>query len=85
MRRSKSAVSATRYSFAEKETVSLYTSRHERSTEVSSACIRVAADPHYPAAVERAKGAARRLQQAGIIDAEGRRIRKDLHITRMAL
>ena len=35
-------------------------------------------DPHYPAAVERAKEAARRLQQAGIIDAEGRRIRKDL-------
>ena len=35
-------------------------------------------DPHYPAAVERAKEAARRLQDAGIIDAEGRRIRKDL-------
>jgi hypothetical protein len=35
-------------------------------------------DPHYPAAVERAKEAARRLQEAGIIDAEGRRIRKDL-------
>jgi hypothetical protein len=35
-------------------------------------------DPHYPAAVERAKDAARRLQEAGIIDAEGRRIRKDL-------
>jgi hypothetical protein len=35
-------------------------------------------DPHYPAAVERAKQAARRLQEAGIIDAEGRRIRKDL-------
>lgn len=35
-------------------------------------------DPHYPAAVKRAKEAARRLQEAGIIDAEGRRIRKDL-------
>jgi hypothetical protein len=36
------------------------------------------ADPHYPAAVERAKEAVRRLREAGIIDAEGRRIRKDL-------
>jgi hypothetical protein len=35
-------------------------------------------DPHYPAAVERAKEAARRLREAGIIDAEGRRIRNDL-------
>jgi len=35
-------------------------------------------DPHYPAAVERAREAARRLQENGIIDAEGRRIRKDL-------
>jgi len=35
-------------------------------------------DPHYPAAVKRAREAARRLQEAGIIDAEGRRIRKDL-------
>lgn len=35
-------------------------------------------DPHYPAAVERAKDAARRLQQAGIIDAEGHRMRKNL-------
>ena len=35
-------------------------------------------DPHYPAAVERAKEAARRLLEAGIIDAEGRRIRNDL-------
>jgi hypothetical protein len=35
-------------------------------------------DPHYPAAVKRAKEAVRRLQEAGIIDAEGRRIRKDL-------
>ena len=35
-------------------------------------------DPYYPAAVEHAREAARRLQEAGIIDAEGRRIRKDL-------
>jgi hypothetical protein len=35
-------------------------------------------DPHYPAAVKRAREAARRLQEAGIIDAEGRRIREDL-------
>jgi hypothetical protein len=35
-------------------------------------------DPHYPAPVERAKEAARRLQEAGIIDAEGRRIRMEL-------
>ena len=35
-------------------------------------------DPHYPAAVERAKEAARRLQEAGIVDSQGRRIRKDL-------
>lgn len=35
-------------------------------------------DPLYPAAVTRAKEAARRLQDAGIIDAEGRRIRKCL-------
>ena len=36
------------------------------------------ADPHYPAAVRRAKEAAQRLRDAGIIDAAGRRIRKDL-------
>jgi hypothetical protein len=35
-------------------------------------------DPLYPAAVKHAKEAVRRLQEAGIIDAEGRRIRKDL-------
>jgi len=36
-------------------------------------------DPYYPVAVERAKEAVRKLQEAGIIDAEGRRIRTDLH------
>jgi len=35
------------------------------------------ADPHYPAAVERVKAAVRELQKKGIIDARGRRIRKD--------
>jgi hypothetical protein len=35
-------------------------------------------DPYYPAAVERAKEAARRLKKAGVIDAQGRRIRQDL-------
>jgi hypothetical protein len=35
-------------------------------------------DPLYPAAVKHAKEAVRRLQEAGIIDAAGRRIRKDL-------
>lgn len=35
-------------------------------------------DPHYAAAVERVKAATRELQSKGIIDANGRRIRKDL-------
>jgi hypothetical protein len=35
-------------------------------------------DPFYPAAVKRAREAVRRLQEMGIIDADGRRIRKDL-------
>ena len=35
-------------------------------------------DPYYPEAVERAKEAVRQLQEAGIIDSEGRRIRNDL-------
>jgi len=35
-------------------------------------------DPYYPAAVERAKEAFRRLYEAGIVDAEGRRIRTDI-------
>jgi hypothetical protein len=34
-------------------------------------------DPCYSAAVQRAKEVAQRLRSAGIIDAEGRRIRKD--------
>jgi hypothetical protein len=35
-------------------------------------------DPFYPDAVLRAKEAARRLQEAGIIDSEGHRIREDI-------
>jgi hypothetical protein len=35
-------------------------------------------DPYYPAACENAKEAVRRLQEAGIIDSDGRRIRTDL-------
>ncbi len=35
-------------------------------------------DPYYAEACERVKEAVRRLQEAGIIDAEGRRIRTDL-------
>ena len=35
-------------------------------------------DPHYLSAVQRAQEAARRLRDAGILDAAGQRIRKDL-------
>ena len=35
-------------------------------------------DPHYPAAVERVKAAVRELQEKGIIDAQGRRVRQNL-------
>jgi hypothetical protein len=35
-------------------------------------------DPFYAAAVQNTKEAARRLMEAGIVDADGRRIRKDL-------
>ena len=35
-------------------------------------------DPYYAAAVRNTKEAARRLLEAGIVDSEGRRIRKDL-------
>lgn len=37
-------------------------------------------DPHYPAAVQRAKETAQRLRREGIIDAEGHRIRTDLPV-----
>jgi hypothetical protein len=35
-------------------------------------------DPHHAAAVQRGKAAVRKLRDQGIIDARGRRIRKDL-------
>ena len=35
-------------------------------------------DSHFPAAAQRAEDAARRLREAGLIDADGRRVRKDL-------
>jgi hypothetical protein len=35
-------------------------------------------DPHHAAAVERGKAAVGKLQQQGIIDSQGRRIRTDL-------
>lgn len=35
-------------------------------------------DPHHPAAVERGKTAVRKLQEQGIIDSQGRRIRTDV-------
>ena len=37
-----------------------------------------ASDPHHAAAVERGRAAVRRLQEQGIIDQNGRRIRTDL-------
>jgi len=35
-------------------------------------------DPHHAAAIERGKAAVRKLQDQGIIDSHGRRIRTDL-------
>jgi hypothetical protein len=35
-------------------------------------------DPQYPAAVDRVKAAVRDLQNKGIIDNEGKRVRQDL-------
>ena len=39
---------------------------------------RPAEDPHHAAAVERGRAAVRKLQEQGIIDSQGRRIRTDL-------
>jgi hypothetical protein len=36
------------------------------------------ADPHHAAAVKRGKAAVRKLQEQGIIDSQGHRIRTDL-------
>jgi hypothetical protein len=35
-------------------------------------------DPHHATAVQRGRAAVRKLQDQGIIDSQGRRIRKDL-------
>lgn len=35
-------------------------------------------DPHHAGAVERGKAAVRKLQEQGILDSKGRRIRSDL-------
>jgi hypothetical protein len=35
-------------------------------------------DPHHAAAIERGKAAVRKLEEQGIIDNQGRRIRADL-------
>ena len=48
------------------------------TAEVPKANQAPANDPHYPAAVARVKTAVRQLQEQGIIDAVGRRVRKDL-------
>jgi len=37
-------------------------------------------DPHHAAAVERGRAAVRKLQEQGIIDKNGRRIRTDLPV-----
>jgi hypothetical protein len=48
------------------------------ATEVPNTTQTPTEDPHYPAAVERVKAAVRELQQKGILDDQGRRIRQDL-------
>jgi hypothetical protein len=50
----------------------------ESNNEIPKGDSRRNPDPYYAAAVQNAKEAARRLLEAGIVDAEGRRIRKDL-------
>ena len=50
------------------KTIPLPKARNQRPTE----------DPHHAAAVERGRAAVRKLQEQGIIDSQGRRIRTDL-------
>lgn len=50
------------------KTVPIQKVKHQKPTE----------DPHHAAAVERGKAAVRKLQEQGIIDSQGRRIRTDL-------
>lgn len=50
------------------KTVSILRSRNQQPTH----------DPHHSAAVERGRAAVRKLQEQGIIDENGHRIRTDL-------
>jgi hypothetical protein len=50
------------------KSISLPKARNQKPTE----------DPHHAAAAERGKAAVRKLQEQGIIDSQGRRIRTDL-------
>jgi len=50
------------------KTIPLPKARNQRPTQ----------DPHHAAAVERGRAAVRKLQEQGIIDSQGRRIRTDL-------
>jgi hypothetical protein len=50
------------------KTVPLPKARHQKPTT----------DPHHAAAVERGKAAVRNLEERGIIDGQGRRIRTDI-------
>ena len=50
------------------KTIPLPKTRNQRPTE----------DPHHAVAVERGKAAVSKLQEQGIIDSQGRRIRTDL-------
>ena len=50
------------------KTIPLRRTRNQKPTE----------DPHHAGAVERGKAAVRKLQEQGIIDSKGRRIRTDL-------
>jgi len=49
-------------------TISIPRTKNQKPTE----------DPHHAAAVDRGKAAVRKLQEKGIIDSQGRRIRTDL-------
>ncbi len=50
-----------------------------KTTSIPKATVNKATeDPHHAAAVVRGKAAVRKLQERGIIDRHGRRVRKDL-------
>jgi len=52
------------------KTIPLPKARNQRPTE----------NPHHAAAVERGRAAVRKLQEQGIIDSQGRRIRTNLPV-----